>query len=593
MTNRRSMVAAAMGSALLTLIFVVPLTGRAHGGHQADSMGTAARRPPRTYDVEHYVIRTRFNRQTRTVFGDVSVRLRALDAPVRSFELDAAALKIESVILEGDGKPLRWKTTTDRLSIALPRAFEKSEAFTVRIVYRAQPKKGLYFIPAIDGPPTRAQPAQIWTQGEAEENRYWFPGYDFPDDKATVEQYITTTAPEEMAISNGVLVDVKKNPDGTRTFHWSMDQVFSSYLISMVVGDFAQIKDRVGDIDLEYNTYRKTENIVRPVFAKTPKMLRWYEKVLGVPFPYRRYAQTIVASFIFGGMENITATTMADTEILFARPNDAENSADDLISHELAHSWFGDLVTCRDWSELWLNEGLATFMEASFAESEGGRPAYLKKLAEDRRELFADDLPDQRHPLVNRNYSTGMELFDTTTYKKGGFVIHMLRETVGDEVFWKALRAYIEEFRHDNVTSADLKAVFERESGKDLTWFFKQWVYQSGFPDLVVQYEYDATAKKLNLTVTQRQTGDGHTPEVFRLPLEIQVKTSRGSQTVLAEVNQRSQKFSFAVAEDPSAVTVDPQMNLLVKSEVSRLGVLAPVESGIQTFSRTWLGSGE
>jgi aminopeptidase N len=389
------------------------------------------------------------------------------------------------------------------------------------------------------------------------------------------------------------LVDVKKNPDRTRTFHWSMDQVFSSYLISMVVGDYAQIKDRVGDIDLEYNTYHKTESVVRPIFAKTPKMLRWYENVLGIPFPYKRYGQTIVASFIFGGMENITATTMADSEIMFSRPGDGEDSADELISHELSHSWFGDLVTCRDWSELWLNEGLATFMEASYAESEGGRPAYLKKLEEDQREYFAEDLADHRHPLVNRNYTTGMELFDTTTYKKGGFVIHMLRETVGDEAFWRSLHAYLEEFKYGNVTSADLEAVFERESGKDLTWFFKQWVYQAGAPDLVVQYHYDAGAAKLKVTVTQRQIADGKVPEVFRFPLEILITTAQGTKTVVADVNERSHTFVFDVTEGPSAVTVDPQMKVLKKVEVSRLTEVAPGELLIRQTLTPLLRSGK
>lgn len=580
MTNKRTLLRAALRGALLSLLFALPSAGFARGTQQSDFSGTAARRPARTFDVEHYIIRTHFDRASKTVYGDVSVQLRALNEPIRSFDLDASGLKIESVLLEPERKALGWQLKTDRLAITLPRAFDDTESLTVRIVYSAQPKKGLYFIPSMGGPPTRAQPAQIWSQGEAEENHFWFPCYDFPDDKATVEQYITTTTPNEIAIANGVLVDVQKNADRTRTFHWSMDQVFSSYLISLVVGDYAQIKDRVGDIDLEYNTYHKTEDIVRPVFAKTPKMLRWYEKVLGVPFPYRRYAQTIVASFTFGGMENITATTLADSEILFARMNQEGETADELISHELAHSWFGDLVTCRDWSELWLNEGLATFMEASFAESEGGRPAYLKKLEEDQREVLAEDLPRYRHPLVNRNYTTGMELFDTTTYKKGGFVMHMLRETVGDKVFWRALQAYLEEFKYDNVTSADLESVFERESGQDLTWFFKQWVYQAGFPDLTVQYTYDGAAAKLNVTVTQRQTPDGKTPAVFRLPLEIQITTSQGDKIVRAEVKERVQTFSFDVTEDPSAVAVDPGMKILKKADVSRLVVFAPEPAG-------------
>lgn len=581
MAYKRSLLLAGLSALVLAFGWAGPtLVSAQTGTESVDIFNTAARRPARTFDVEHYIIRTRFDRQTRTVYGDVSVRVRALKAPIQSVELDAVDLKIESVVLGSDSTPLVWKATTNRLSISLPKPSDTSESVTVRIVYRAKPHRGLYFIPGIKGPPGVLQPAQIWTQGEAEENRYWFPCYDFPDDKATVEQYITTAA-NEIAISNGVLVNVANNADRTRTFHWSMDQPFSSYLVSLVVGDYAQIKDTYGDIAVEYNTYRGTEEVARRVFAKTPAMMRWFEKVLKIPYPYKRYAQTIVASFIFGGMENITATTHADTEILYADPTATDPGADDLISHELSHSWFGDLVTCKDWSELWLNEGLATFMEASFKESEGGREAYLAKLAQDQKELFAEDMPSKRHPLVNKNYSTGMELFDATTYKKGGWVIHMLRETVGDDVFWRALTAYLNEFKYANVTSADLQRVFEKVSGRNLDWFFKQWVYQAGYPELNVNYRYDLTDGKLTVEVEQKQKIDPKSPAAFRLPLEIEVTTAEGKKTVLADVTQRDQSFTFDLAANPTDVTVDPNSRLLKKVELRRAVLARPAVAAV------------
>jgi aminopeptidase N len=574
MKVRKYAIALGSSALLLALICATPKPVSAYQkGQPSEPAGTAARRPARTYDVEHYIIRTRFDRSKKAVYGDVSVRLRALNRPINSFELDAGNLKVDSVVLESDSSALVWKSTTTHLSIHLPRAYDSSEPFSVRIVYSAQPKRGLYFIPGIKNAPTIPQPPQIWSQGEAEDNHFWFPCYDFPDDKATVEQYITTTAPNEMAVGNGTLVKVDNNANGTRTFHWSMDQVFSSYLISLVIGDYGQIKDKLRDIAIEYNTYRGSENVAKRVFAKTPAMMRYFEKVLDYPFPYKRYAQTVVASFIFGGMENITATTHADTEILWAAPDDPPDAADDLISHELSHSWFGDLVTCRDWSELWLNEGLATFMEASFKESEKGREGYLTELKNDQLEYFAEETVSRRHPLVNKYYTTGSELFDATTYKKGGWVIHMLRETVGDQVFWRALNVYLNEFKYGNVISADLEAVFERVSGRDLGWFFNQWVYQSGYPELSINYHYDLVKKSLLVTVAQTQKPISGTPEVFRLPLEIQLKTSHGVQTVLADVTKREQTFNFDLPEDPISVEVDPNLKLLKRAETKSIAL--------------------
>jgi aminopeptidase N len=520
-------------------------------------------RPARTYDAQHYVIRTSFDAPNKTVIGDTTVVLKPLAAGFGSFELDASNLQIESVTLGDTGAPLKWTLQPDRLSIKLDRAYGPAETIGVRIRYRAQPERGLYFVAARQGGGGAwATPAQIWTQGEPEDNHHWFPSYDYPDDHATSEQYITTRA-DETAISNGALVETIQNADGTRTFHWKMDEPHATYLTSLVVGDYAKLDGAYKNVPLEYYTYRGTEETARRAFAKTPDMMRLFADKLGHEYPYNRYAQTVVASFIFGGMENVTATTHADSEILYGSTPEAQLSTENLISHELAHSWFGNLVTCRDWSELWLNEGFATFMEAVFREQDAGHDAYLNEMRSNASLYFLEDLARHRRPLVFDRYRSPLDLFDTTVYKKGALVLHMLRETVGDELFWKAINRYLSENRFKPVTTEDLKRAFEETTARRLDWFFDQWVYKAGFPELRVRSFYSAPTRKLTLEVTQTQGQEAMTPLVFRLPLEIELATQSGARTERIEVTDRTQRFTFQLDGKPLMIRFDKGARLL------------------------------
>jgi aminopeptidase N len=526
---------------------------------------TKQERPARTYDVLHYTIKTRFDVPGKMVAGDETIALKPLASGFKSFELDASNMKIEAVTLFESNTMLQWKQPPDKLAITLDRAYEPSETITLRIRYRATPERGLYFIPkGNDGNASWSKPAQIWTQGEPEENHHWFPCYDFPDDKATSEQYITTGA-DEIAISNGTLLETTNNADGTRTFHWKMEQPHASYLISLVVGNYAKLEGAYKNIPLEYYTYRGTEETARRAFVKTPEMMRLFGQKLDYEYPYNRYAQTIVASFIFGGMENITATTHSDSEILYGTTKDAQLAQENLISHELAHSWFGNLVTCKDWSELWLNEGFATFMEAVFQEHEAGRDAYLEEMRSNTSLYFMEDMLKYRRPIRYDRYGSATEIFDATVYKKGALVLHMLRETVGDEMFWEALHRYLEEYRYKPVGTEDLQRVFEVTTNQQLGWFFDQWVYKAGFPELRVRSLYHAPTQNLTLEVTQTQSADAMTPLVFRLPVEIELATSAGERTERIEITQRRQRFTFKLDGKPLMIRFDKGARILKK----------------------------
>lgn len=516
----------------------------------------------RTFDVQHYIIRTSFDRKQKMVFGDTTVSFKPLKDDFKTVEFDSAGIKYDTVKLESDNADLSYRQAGQKIIVTFDKTYKPSDIISIRFKYSAKPTKGIYFVDALMENGVVGREAQIWTQGEPQEARHWFPSYDFPDDKATSEQFITVNK-GETAIANGELVGNAENSDGTTTFHYKMPIIHSTYLTSFVIGKYAKVSDTYKNISLGFYIYPGTESIVPLAYGKTKDMFRVFEELTGIDYPYNKYDQTMVAGFIFGGMENITATTMADTEILFARFD--EGAVEDLVSHELAHSWFGNLVTCRNWAELWLNEGFATFMEAAYREKMYGRSDYIRKIKADAEQFFAFDASNRnRHGLYNTLADPNNDdaLFDTITYQKGGAVIHTLRETIGDEAFWKGINIYLNRHKADNVETSDLQKVMEETSGKNLDWFFKQWIYGAGYPQLEVQPNYNPATKKLNLTVSQTQKTDRITPQAFILPLEVEIQTATGEVSEKLEINRRKQKFTLQLKGKPDKLVFDKTVKL-------------------------------
>lgn len=516
----------------------------------------------RTFDVQHYIIRTSFDRKEKTVFGDTTVSFKPLKDDFKTVEFDSVGIKYDSVKLESDNTDLSYRQANQKIIVTLDKSYKVSDVISINFKYSAKPAKGIYFIDeqiengAID------KHAQIWTQGEPQEARHWFPSYDFPDDKATSEQFITVNK-GETAIANGELIERAEKADGTTVFHYKMPVRYSTYLTSFVIGKYAKVSDTYKNIPLGFYIYPGAESIVPLAYGKTKDMFRIFEELTAVDYPYNKYDQTMVARFNYGGMENITATTMADDEILFARFD--KGVVEDLVSHELAHSWFGNLVTCRNWAELWLNEGFATFMEAAFREKMYGRADYIRKVKDDAAQFFAFDASNRnRHGLYNTlaDPEKDGDLFDTITYQKGGAVIHILRETIGDQAFWKGINIYLNRHKFGNVETPDLQKVMEETSGKNLDWFFKQWVYGAGYPQLEIQQAYNPATKKLNLTVTQTQKIDKLTPPAFILPLEVEIQTANGEISEKLEINRRKQSFIIQLKGKPDKSVFDKSVKL-------------------------------
>jgi aminopeptidase N len=523
---------------------------------------------PQTYDAQHYVLRVNFDRPARKVIGDTTITFKPLKANFTTAEFDAIGITFSSVTLEPAGTPLKFRTPAGKVVVTLDRAYGPSDSVTIRFKHTSVPTKGVYFVDEMKEGGRTIHSSQIWTQGEADEARHWFPSFDFPSDKATFEEYITANE-DETVIGNGEFLEKTPNSDGTVTHHFKLPVPAPTYLVSFIVGKYSRIDDKHNSIPLGFYIYPGGEAIAEKAFSKTKDMMRVYESLTGVPFQFNKYDQTVVAGFTFGGMENITATTMADTEI-FAVNNDLfKAGVEDLVSHELAHSWFGNLVTCRNWAELWLNEGFATFMEAVYREKTYGRENYLIKVKFDAASfILGDAINKKRNALFNLNADNVAALFDRpeTIYNKGGAVLHTLREEVGDEAFWKGVNLYLTRHKFSSVESTDLRAAMEQTSGRDLKWFFDQWVYGAGYPKLSVTHVWNASTKTLRMTVTQIQPKDGITPQVFRLPMDVEFKVGSNKQTQKLNVTKRTESFTFKLPSKPTGIEIDPEERIPVKT---------------------------
>ncbi len=521
-----------------------------------------------TYDVQHYTIRVSFDRAAKKVTGDTTVQVKPLKGGFTQLELDAAGLIFESVKLDPAGIDLQHKTAGEKVIVTLDKAYSPDEAISVRFKYIATPKKGIYFVDEQTENGQQVHSAQIWTQGEAEEAHHWFPSFDFPSDKATTEQFITAQKGETV-IGNGELVAQTENPDGSVTFHYKMPVPHSTYLVSFVIGKYTTVSEQYRQIPIRFFVYPGKESIVPQAYGRTRDMMRAFEEVTGVDYPFNKYDQTMVSSFQFGGMENITATTMADSEIFFANFEFGKSAVEDLVSHELAHSWFGNLVTCKNWAELWLNEGFATFMEAVSREKLHGRDVYMRKVRFDAEQVIIDDAANRgKFGLFNQTASNveGLFLRPAITYSKGGAVIHTLRETVGDEAFWKAINIYLNRHKFASVETSDLQKAMEEASGKKLDWFFDQWVYGVGIPKLDVKQTYNPRTKMLRLTVTQTQPVAKDSTPAYRLPMNVEIKSASGVKSEKIEVTKRSQLFSFKTASKPIGLEFDKEDKIPLKT---------------------------
>jgi aminopeptidase N len=519
-----------------------------------EPLRTAVDRP---IDIKDIRLDLRVDLAKKLAEGSATMQIRSL-RPIKHVELDAVAFHVKKVSLaQGDGSPQPAQHTHDgkKLTILLPTPWSAGQEATLRVDYRVEdPKEGLHFFG-----PTAAEPDTpriVWSQGEPTSNRYWFPCIDEPDERQTTE--IVVTVPEGFeAVSNGKLLSRKTSDDGKSViFDWRQDKPHPSYLVTLVVGQFDVVREEWDRVPVLYYVPRGKKDQVAPTFARTREMLAFFSKRFGIHYPWDKYAQVVAYRF-GGGMENTSATTMGD--ILQDQRSILERDSDSIISHELAHQWWGDLVTCRDWAHIWLNEGFASYAEALWDEHRDGADAYAYNMYQKAGGAISGG---KTRPVVDRRYPTAMSMFDGRAYPKGAWVLHMLRRRVGEDVFFKAVEQYGSGHRLQSAETADFRRTMERVTGRNLERFFYDWTERPGNPVLDVTTEYTPASQQARVVVKQTQSG-----EPFHFPLTLRVSCAGAAKPVVVEqdVMDKENTFLIPLPGTPTRVEIDPEQAILAE----------------------------
>jgi aminopeptidase N len=507
--------------------------------------------PDRPVAMAHVRLEVELDLVARTVSGQSELTLTARRDEVKAIELHAVDMVIEAVTVDGRGAAAT-DYDGERLRVDLGRSFERGQRFTLAVTYRCSPRRGLYFIGPDEHHPDR--PRECWTQGQDEDSRHWWPCIDAPSEKATTE--LVCTAPRGLLVlSNGDLRERRDLDEDDRTrWHYGLDFPHSPYLVTLVCGPFVEIRDRAPEtgVDAYYFVPKGREDDARRSFGKTPAMIDFFSRRIGLPYPHKRYSQVVVSDFIFGGMENTTATTLTDLALLDERAA-LDHDVEALVSHELAHQWWGDLLTCREWPEAWLNEGFATYFEYVWREHHRGRDEADVELLGDADSYLAESGRYQR-AIVCRQYEEPIDLFDAHLYEKGGRVLHMLRHEVGDDAFWRAMGIYAQRHAHGSVETRDLARAVEEASGRNLDRFFDQWVGTPGHPELEGSWEWDPDSGIGTLRLQQKQGGDR--TYVFAATVRFEVDGAERDEKVL--VREKTHAFEFRLPKKPTQVVFDP-----------------------------------
>ncbi|GCE10166.1 M1 family aminopeptidase [Tengunoibacter tsumagoiensis] len=524
--------------------------------------------PERPADVTHVKLEITLDFEQETISGTAFTTFVALYEEVKTIYFDAVELQIAEISI-ADGTKLAYSQTDKKLAVTLDRPYKHGEEFTVAITYSARPRTGLHFMKPVPEDPTRFEHA--WTFGQPRYHSYWFPCHDAPNDRATTEIIVTVPA-RFVTISNGNLLEVIDH-GATRTHHWLHNVPHAAYLVSLVVGDFAVIEDKYKEKPVTYYVRKDRKEDAPHYMGKTPRMMQFFSEYTGVEYAYDKYAQTVVEIYT-GAMEHTTATTHSFA--LLTDKKGALDINDDMVlvvAHELAHQWFGDLVTCRDWSNGWLNEGFATYFEQLWGEHDRGQDAFKYEMLKEKQIYLAEDKRYRRPVVYYAYHDQGFELFDAHLYKKGGWVLHMLRHQLGENNFRRGIQAYLERYRTKEVITADLERTLEEVTGHSLARFFQQWIYSGGYPELDVTYSWDGENKLAKVKIKQKQKVDDLTP-CFYTPLDIAftipVADDPNGQTrtislkvLLGEEGQTEQSFYLPLEREPLMVRIDPDGWLL------------------------------
>src|SRR5688572_1250613 len=530
-------------------------------GAPVDSADFRKYAPERTVDMLHIAIDVTPNFRERSIGASTTLRFKPLRSGTREVRLNAQDLRVEKVS-SAKAKLGAHHSTDSELVITFAEDLPLDQEQEVTVSYSAFPRKGLYFRTKEMG--YKAEDEHLFTQGEDIEARHWFPCFDAPNEKFSSE--IVCRVPAEMTVlSNGKLMS-EKNEGGLKVVHLRQAKSHVSYLISIVAEHFRKVEDQCKDTHLAFYTPASQIDYAQNSFAETKEMMAYFEEEIEVKYPWEKYYQVVVQDFMWGGMENTSVTTLTD-RTLFPKETENVRSSQGLVAHELAHQWFGDLVTCKDWSQIWLNEGFATYYAHLYNGHKDGKDEVLYGMYNSARGFINRSVAEDSRPVVFRRYDQPTDLFGYLVYPKGAWVLHMLRTELGADLFRKCIKTYLEKHQYDTVVTHDLIAVVEELSGRSFDRFFDQWIFHPHHPELQVKYSWDSGLKvaKISITQVQQLTND---VALFHFPLKLRMKGSFGTVDRVVEIREKQTDLFVPLESAPELFRVDPEYTLLAKVAV-------------------------
>ncbi len=512
--------------------------------------------PSRDYDARHYRISLTFDMEGKRFWGENRITLASLIEGLAECALDAEELTVDSV-LDETGQPLLFEQTERKIFIRLPREYDFGEVIAFTVKYRGHdPKQGLFF----DGM-TPDHHLMVSTVSWPDCAHHWVPCYDYPHDKATHELIVTVGAPNKV-LSNGRLIKVEENADeSTKTYYWSQDLPHSTYLFMLAIGPFAVIEDSLGDLPIDYWVYPKDVEDARWIFAKTPAMIDFYSKLFMYEYPWAKYDQ-VISPRMGGGAENTSATLLGE-DVIHDRRAEQDFSWDRVIAHEIAHQWWGDLITLRTWSETWLNESFGTYSDYLWTRFDEGEEEAAVDLRGKKEQYLREARTRYIRPIVCDRYERPQDNFDSHTYPKGACVLHMLRSLLGDGPFFAVLTHFLHKHAFEAVDTHDFMTAVKNVTGQNVDWFFEQWLFKPGHPVFEVSSEWDEATKKLHLRIVQNQDTSRGVP-IFRMPVDIGIVTAETKLKERVWLENREERFEFDLSGKPLLVRFD-EGNLLLK----------------------------
>ncbi|MCP4610242.1 MAG: hypothetical protein GY845_16150 [Planctomycetes bacterium] len=511
--------------------------------------------PDRKADILHITIDVTPDFKARTVAGATTIKFKPIAKPLTELRLDAIDLDVSCVT--SNVKIEGYSVTDEAIIITFDPPIQPGVEATVKVLYEAEPKQGLYFRTPEMG--YKEEDTHLFTQGESHEAPYWYPNYDYPNESSTSE--VICRVPADMTVlSNGRLVSEEIDSEtGLKAVRWLQDKPHVNYLVALVAGKLKKIESRYKDIPLAFYTPASQIELAENSFKGTADMLEFYEKEIGMPYPWNKYYQAVVQDFVAGGMENTTLTILTEGT-LFTKATENIHSSQSLVAHELVHQWFGDYVTCKDWSHLWLNEGFATYYEDLYNGYKNGRDSMLYGLYRSARGVLSNR-PIHK-PIVYRSYADADEQFDYRTYPKAGWVLHVLRTELGEELFRKCVKTYLERHAFSSVVTEDFSSVIEELSGRSFDRFFDQWIYHGRHPDLKVSYNWSEKDKLAKVSVEQtHEVNDNVMLFHFRTKARFVIDGENIDREIL--INSKQHDFYFSLPKEPNIVRFDPDFGLL------------------------------